>query len=59
MYDVPEVQNSYEIINMRGTVRMKIRDILAKNEPTLSFEVFPPKTEKDIPAEHTLSHRYV
>ena len=24
---------------------MKIRDILAKNEPTLSFEVFPPKTE--------------
>ena len=45
MYDVPEVQNSYEIINMRGTVRMKIRDILAKNEPTLSFEVFPPKTE--------------
>ena len=24
---------------------MKIRNILAKNEPTLSFEVFPPKTE--------------
>mgnify|MGYP002680572875 CR=1 FL=1 len=24
---------------------MKIKDILAKNEPTLSFEVFPPKTE--------------
>ena len=24
---------------------MKIRDILAKKEPTLSFEVFPPKTE--------------
>ena len=38
-------KNSYEIIKMRGTVRMKIRDILAKKEPTLSFEVFPPKTE--------------
>ena len=24
---------------------MKIRDILAKGTPTLSFEVFPPKTE--------------
>lgn len=24
---------------------MKIRDILAKKEPTISFEVFPPKTE--------------
>ena len=24
---------------------MKIREILSKGEPTLSFEVFPPKTE--------------
>ena len=24
---------------------MKIRDILAQGNPTLSFEVFPPKTE--------------
>ena len=24
---------------------MKIRDILGQNRPTLSFEVFPPKTE--------------
>ena len=25
---------------------MKIKDILAKGQPTLSFEVFPPKEEK-------------
>ena len=25
----------------------------------IQVRVFPPKTEKDIPAEHTLSHRYV
>ena len=26
---------------------MKIRDILSKNQPTLSFEVFPPKKDSD------------
>ena len=35
-----------EAFNMKkGMIIMKIRDILAKGEPTLSFEVFPPKTE--------------
>lgn len=26
---------------------MKIKDILAKGQPTLSFEVFPPKEESN------------
>ena len=29
----------------REEQKMKIKDLLAKGEPTLSFEVFPPKTE--------------
>ena len=29
----------------KGAVAVKIKDILAKGEPTLSFEVFPPKTD--------------
>ena len=33
---------------------MKIRDILAQGNPTLSFEVFPPKTEDNY---HTVERR--